>query len=199
MLATTCAFVLLGFLATGTAVSLPSGPPVPTAMILVLAVAAVAGLAVTLAPSHVAGVLTLGILGFMVAVFYVLASGPDLALTQLVVETLLLVVFLLVIEELPAYYADLSASVAVRDAALSLVVGATAFVAALVAAPDPSLSPTATEYKDTAVKEGGGKNVVNVVLTDFRALDTFGEAAVILLAAMSVLVLLTMRSRGETQ
>ena len=199
MLATTCAFVLLGFLATGAAVSLPSGPPVPTAMILVLAVAAVAGLAVTLAPSHVAGVLTLGILGFMVAVFYVLASGPDLALTQLVVETLLLVVFLLVIEELPAYYAELRASVAVRDAALSLVVGATAFVAALVAAPDPSLSPTATEYKDTAVKEGGGKNVVNVVLTDFRALDTFGEAAVILLAAMSVLVLLTMRSRGETQ
>jgi multicomponent Na+:H+ antiporter subunit A len=158
----------------------------------------VAAVAVAAAPSHVAGVLTLGILGFMVAVFYVLASGPDLALTQLVVETLLLVVFLLVIEELPAYYAELRVRVAARDAALSVLVGATAFVAVLVAAPDPALSETAEWYVNNAVEEGGGTNVVNVVLTDFRAFDTLGEAAVILLAAASVLVLLAMRDRGET-
>ena len=120
-------------------------------------------------------------------------SGP------LVVETLLLVMFLLVIEELPTFYGELRTDVAVRDAALSLLVGATAFVSVLVAAPDPALSETARFYVDNAVEEGGGTNVVNVVLTDFRALDTFGEAAVILLAALSVLVLLEMRDRGETQ
>jgi multicomponent Na+:H+ antiporter subunit A len=196
-LASASALVLLGFLSTGATVP-ATGPLAPTAMILVLAVAAVAAVAVAAAPSNVAGVLTLGILGFMVAVFYVLASGPDLALTQLVVETLLLVVFLLVIEELPAYYAELRVRVAARDAALSVLVGATAFVAVLVAAPDQGLSETAEWYVNNAVEEGGGTNVVNVVLTDFRAFDTLGEAAVILLAAASVLVLLAMRDRGET-
>jgi multicomponent Na+:H+ antiporter subunit A len=198
VLGAACAFVLLGYLSTGTAVPAPA-VTAPATMVLVLAVAAVAALAVTVAPSHVAGVLTLGILGFMIAVFYVLASGPDLALTQLVVETLLLVVLLLVIEELPTFYDELRAGVAVRDAALSLLVGATAFVSVLVAAPDPTLSGTAGYYVDNAIKEGGGANVVNVILTDFRALDTLGEAAVILLAALSVLVLLEMRDRGETQ
>ena len=198
VLAAACTLVLLGYLSTEAAIPAP-GVAAPATMVLVLAVAAVAALAVTVAPSHVAGVLTLGILGFMIAVFYVLASGPDLALTQLVVETLLLVMFLLVIEELPTFYGELRTDVAVRDAALSLLVGATAFVSVLVAAPDPALSETARFYVDNAVEEGGGTNVVNVVLTDFRALDTFGEAAVILLAALSVLVLLEMRDRGETQ
>jgi multicomponent Na+:H+ antiporter subunit A len=198
VLAAACTLVLLGYLSTEAAVPAPE-VAAPATMVLVLAVAAVAALAVTVAPSHVAGVLTLGILGFMIAVFYVLASGPDLALTQLVVETLLLVMFLLVIEELPTFYGELRTDVAVRDAALSLLVGATAFVSVLVAAPDPALSETARFYVDNAVEEGGGTNVVNVVLTDFRALDTFGEAAVILLAALSVLVLLEMRDRGETQ
>ena len=198
VLAAACTLVLLGYLSTEAAVPALE-VAAPATMVLVLAVAAVAALAVTVAPSHVAGVLTLGILGFMIAVFYVLASGPDLALTQLVVETLLLVMFLLVIEELPTFYGELRTDIAVRDAALSLLVGATAFVSVLVAAPDPALSETARFYVDNAVEEGGGTNVVNVVLTDFRALDTFGEAAVILLAALSVLVLLEMRDRGETQ
>ncbi|MFT4945346.1 MAG: multicomponent Na+:H+ antiporter subunit A, partial [Halovenus sp.] len=70
----------------------------------------------------------------------------------------------------------------------------------LVAAPgDVELTETAAFYKNHAVEGGGGSNIVNVILTDFRALDTLGEAVVVALAALSVLVMLTMRSRGETQ
>jgi len=196
-----CSLVLLGYTVASVTVPRPDLATLgtPPAIVLVLAVAAVATVAVVRATSHVTGVLTLGILGFMVAIFYILASAPDLALTQLVVETLLLVVFLLVIEELPAFYSDVEAGVVLRDAALSFAVGATAFVSVLVAAPSEgdALTETARFYVDNAVPDGGGTNVVNVVLTDFRAFDTLGEAAVVLIATLSVLVLLMMRSRGE--
>jgi len=201
VLLSACVLTGTGYATATLGVPTPAIAGTPAAMTLVLSVAVVAALAVTIAESHVTGVLTLGILGFMVAIFYILASGADLALTQLVVETLLLLVFLLVLEELPAFYGELAPRRALRDATLSVVVGATAFVSVLYAAPGEGaeLTRTAAFYVDNAVPEGGGANVVNVILTDFRAFDTLGEAVVILLAALSVLVLLTMRDRGETQ
>jgi multicomponent Na+:H+ antiporter subunit A len=134
-----------------------------------------------------------------VAIFYILASAPDLALTQLVVETLLLLIFLLVLEKIPSFYTEIEPRVAARDIALSVVVGATAFVSVLVAAPEPDagLTETARFYVDRSVPDAGGTNVVNVVLTDFRAFDTLGESIVVLVAAISVLVLVVMRTRGE--
>jgi multicomponent Na+:H+ antiporter subunit A len=201
VLVAACGLTLLGY----AALSVPVVPDTfaffdtQVAMLLVLAVAIVAAVAVTTASSHVTGVLTLGILGFMVAIFYILASAPDLALTQLVVETLLLLIFLLVLERIPAFYSEFEPRVAARDVALSVVVGATAFVSVLVAAPESGadLTETARTYVDRSVPDGGGTNVVNVVLTDFRAFDTLGESVVVLVAALSVLVLVVMRGRGE--
>ena len=199
VLTATCAVTLAGYAATGASPELTS-LDAPLAMVLVLGVAVLAALAVTVTPSHVTGVLTLGILGFMVAIFYILASGPDLALTQLVVETLLLVIFLVVIEEMPAFYSDMETAVVLRDIGLSALVGLTASVTVLITAPaDVELTDTAEFYVENAIEEGGGSNIVNVILTDFRALDTLGESVVIVLAALSVLVMLSMRNRGETQ
>jgi len=200
VLGAACSLALGGYAVTGARPPV-AGVEIPVAMLLVLLTAVGAGIAVTAADSHVTGVLTLGILGFMVAIFYILASGPDLALTQLVVETLLLLIFLLVIEQLPAFYGGPDRLTALRDAGLSVLVGAMAFVSVLLVAPGPDsgLTDTARYYVDNAVKEGGGTNVVNVILTDFRAIDTLGEGVVIVMAALSVLVLLAMRSRGETR
>jgi len=196
-----CTLVGVGYASTALGLPDPAVAETPVAMLLVLAVAVVAAVAVTNAESHTTGVLTLGILGFMVAIFYILASGADLALTQLVVETLLLLIFLLVLEEVPTFYGELAWPRILKDASLSIVVGATAFVSVLYAAPGSSADPTPTAeyYVDNAVKDGGGTNVVNVILTDFRAFDTLGESIVIIIAALSVLVLLTMRDRGETR
>lgn len=201
VLASACLLTLTGYVTASVTMPSVGAPEAPLAMALVLGVSVVAAIAVTTAESHVTGVLTLGILGFMVAIFYILSSAPDLALTQLVVETLLLLVFLLVIEELPSFYTDIDPGVAARDAVLSLLVGATAFLSVLVSAPDSGtgLTDTARYYVDNAVEGGGGTNIVNVILTDFRAFDTLGEATVIVIAALSVLVLLRMRNRGETQ
>ncbi|WP_336327895.1 hydrogen gas-evolving membrane-bound hydrogenase subunit E [Halovenus sp. HT40] len=201
VLLSTCVLTIAGFATTAIGLPTPAVAETPVSLVLVLGVAIVAAIAVTTAESHVTGVLTLGILGFMVAIFYILASGADLALTQLVVETLLLLIFLLVLEELPAYYGELEWSRIARDGVLSVVVGATTFVSVLYAAPDSAADPTETAayFTNNAIKEGGGANIVNVILTDFRAFDTLGESIVIVLAALSVLVLLTMRDRGETR
>jgi multicomponent Na+:H+ antiporter subunit A len=177
------------------------------ALVLVLAVAG--AVAVARAPSHIAGVLTLSIVGFMIAIFYILADAPDLALTQLVVETLVLVIFLLVLDRLPAYYGGGDRRVMARDALLSVVVGATVFVTVLAstaASPAPDLrrylvdrAGVPKEHPAFFTDFGGGGNVVNVVLVDFRAFDTLGEVSVVAMAALSVLTLIGMRERGETQ
>jgi multicomponent Na+:H+ antiporter subunit A len=192
---------LVGFAVVATRVPPISGPGVPTAVSLVLAVALVAGFAILRASSHIAGVLTLSILGFMIAIFYVLASAPDLALTQLIVETLVLLIFLLILDRVPEFYHELDLRVAVRDAGVSFAVGAAAFVSVLVAGRDATAPATviADYYVDQAVPSAGGTNVVNVVLVDYRAFDTLGESFVIAIAAIAAIVLVTMRDRGEIQ
>jgi multicomponent Na+:H+ antiporter subunit A len=196
-----CVLAVAGYSATALGVPPLAVGQTPAVMVLVLGVAIVAAIEIVTAESHVSGVLTLGILGCMIAIFYILASAPDLALTQLVVETLLLVIFLLVLEQMPAFYGERERQRVLTDATLSIVVGLTVCLSVLYATPGPEDSPTETAnyYVEHAVEEGGGTNVVNVILTDFRAFDTLGESIVIVLAALSVLVLLTMRDRGETQ
>ncbi|QRV14300.1 hydrogen gas-evolving membrane-bound hydrogenase subunit E [Haloterrigena salifodinae] len=197
----TCGLALAGFAAAGTVASSELiGFDAAPAVALVLLVAVVAGLAVALSDSHIAGVLTLSILGFMIAIFYILASAPDLALTQLVVETLVLLIFLLVIEEIPEYY-EVSLGKYARDAVVSLAVGATAFITVLVttdARPEGS-TDIARAYAEQAVPEGGGTNIVNVTLVDFRGFDTMGELIVVAMAAISILTLIVMRSGGDDE
>ncbi|WP_435345543.1 hydrogen gas-evolving membrane-bound hydrogenase subunit E [Haloarchaeobius sp. HRN-SO-5] len=176
---------------------LATQPPV----VFVLALAAVAAVAVTSAPSHIAGVLTLSILGFMVAIFFILADAPDLALTQLVVETLVLVIFLLVLDKLPAFYGGWDRYRVLRDAGLSLAVGAVVSVTVLVTTASHPDEPStiATELARASYSEAGGSNIVNVILVDFRAFDTMGEISVVAMAALSVVTLVALRERGETR
>ena len=201
VLAAISALALGGYAAGGIALPAFSGTALALPILIVLFVAVIGALAVSIAPSHVAGVLTLSILGFMIALFYVLASAPDLALTQLTVETLVLVVFLLVLDRLPAFYGDLDRAKAARDALLAGVVGITVFTTVLVSTAATPQDPIYTFFVEQAPlpSGGGGSNVVNVILVDFRAFDTMGEISVVALAALSVVTLIAMRERGETQ
>ncbi|MFB6221615.1 MAG: hydrogen gas-evolving membrane-bound hydrogenase subunit E [Halolamina sp.] len=199
-----------GYLAAN--VALPTieglGPGMAIRVALVLLVAVVGAFAVAEAPSHIAGVLTLSILGFMVAIFYILADAPDLALTQLVVETLVLALFLLVLDQLPAYYGESTRAVAVRDGAVSALAGVTVTVTVLVTtAADPpatmkeffvARAGVPAEHGAVFTDYGGGSNIVNVILVDFRAFDTLGEISVVAMAALAVLTLVRMRDRGES-
>ncbi|MFB6117538.1 hydrogen gas-evolving membrane-bound hydrogenase subunit E [Halosegnis sp.] len=207
VLAGVCALALGGYVAA--AVSLPGfeGFAVSAPLAVVLLTAVLGAVAVLRAPSHVAGVLTLSILGFMMALFFVLGDAPDLALTQLVIETLVLVLFLLVLDKLPSWYGDLAERRAAADALLAGTVGVTVFVTVLVTTaatpPDPiadffvERAPVPAEHGLWILDHGGGNNIVNVILVDFRAFDTLGEISVVAMAALSVLTLVGLRGSGE--
>jgi multicomponent Na+:H+ antiporter subunit A len=206
VLGATSFLTIAGYVAAGVQLPVFSGFRITLPMVIVLLVAVVGAGAVAISPSHVAGVLTLSVLGFMVALFYVLASAPDLALTQLTVETLILVIFLLVIDKLPSFYGELKKTRAVRDAVFAGGVGLTVFITVLVAtasSPETIASffvkraPVPAKHGSLLTDYGGGGNIVNVILVDFRAFDTMGEISVIAMAALGVLTLVAMRGRGE--
>jgi multicomponent Na+:H+ antiporter subunit A len=196
-----------GYVAAGAVLPAFDGVGVTLPIVLVLFVAVVGAVAVVAAPSHIAGVLTLSILGFMVAVFYVLAAAPDLALTQLVVESLVLVIFLLVLDRLPAYYGEPERRRAIADVFVAGTVGVTVFLTVMLATagtPDDPIfrffverAPVPAEHGPFFTDYGGGGNIVNVILVDFRAFDTLGEIGVVALAALSVLTMVGMRGRGR--
>lgn len=166
----------------------------------------VAAVATARAHRRFTAVLTLGAVGYGTAVLFVLQGGPDLALTQFLIETLSLVLFVFVLRRLPATFTRHPAALsqAVR-LGVALAVGAFVTVAVLVTTQARTAPPASQAYLDQALPKGGGRNVVNVILVDFRAFDTLGEITVLAVAAMGVASLvLAGRSRtargpsGET-
>ncbi|MFB6362276.1 MAG: hydrogen gas-evolving membrane-bound hydrogenase subunit E [Halobacteriales archaeon] len=196
LLGPVAALALAGYAATGAVLPSFEGLTLGLPAVIVLLVAVGAGVATARAPSHVVGVLSLSILGFMIAIVYIFVSAPDLALTQLVVETLVLVIFLLVLDRLPAFYGEATRRRAVRDSILSIAMGLTVFVSVLVATDADPQEGIASFFVENAIPLGGGGNVVNVILVDFRAFDTLGEISVVAMAGLSVLVLVAMHREG---
>jgi multicomponent Na+:H+ antiporter subunit A len=155
-----------------------------------------AALATVVARRRLAAVLFLGAVGYGVAVLFVIQGAPDLALTQLLIETLILTLFVLVLRVLPETFEVIQSRIRkVARIAISVGVGIFAGGFALVAASGRRSPSLASEYLNRAVPEGGGSNVVNVILTDFRALDTLGEITVLAVVAMGVMALLIGRHR----
>ncbi|MPY92894.1 MAG: Na+/H+ antiporter subunit A [Acidimicrobiia bacterium] len=167
---------------------------------VVAAAAAGAALAAVLAGRRFVSVLLLGAVGYGMAVLFVLYGAPDLALTQFLVETLSLVVFLLVLRHLPPRYAAPPAWAprALRlGIALAVGVGVSAF--ALVAGTSRSATPIAEEVIARSEPEGGGLNVVNVILVDIRGIDTLGEITVLAVAVVGVANLVGAARRAERE
>lgn len=154
-------------------------------------------LLVTRARRRLKAVILLGIGGYSVAGLFLLHGAPDLALTQVLVETVTLVVFVLVLRRLPPYFSDrpLAASRWVR-LALGLAVGLTVAGIALVAPGARIHLPVSKDFAEEAYSFGGGKNIVNVTLVDIRAWDTMGEISVLLVAATGVASLVFLSRRG---
>ena len=140
--------------------------------------------------------LLLGGLGFACALVFVMFGAPDLALTQILVETLVIVVFLLVLRQLPRSFGHRNklAPRSIRIViALCVGVGMAAF-AALVSSSRTAPS-AGEEFNALALPEAGGKNIVNVILVDFRAADTLGEITVLAVAAIGIANLVRMANR----
>ena len=134
--------------------------------------------------------LLLGATGYAMAGLFVAQGGADLALTQVAIETLTTVLFVLVLRRLPDRFesrADVAGQV-VRIAA-AIAVGVTVFVVGITAAGNRTAAPVSGEMVERSVPDGGGRNVVNVILVDFRGIDTMGEITVLAAAAIGSVAL----------
>jgi multicomponent Na+:H+ antiporter subunit A len=161
-----------------------------------LAVMMVAGaLATAVTDSRLAAVAALGVIGYGVAVTYILFGAPDLAMTQVMVETLTVILFLSVLYHLPNARALSGSLSRARDVVIALSAGVFMTALVLVGTANRAESELASFYADQSVPLAHGRNVVNVILVDFRALDTLGEITVLAVAAFGVYALL--RWRGD--
>ncbi len=135
-----------------------------------------------------------GAAGLIVSAAFAYYSAPDLALTQLVVEVAMTLLMLLALGRLPAESPRESSGLRkLRDGAVAVFCGAGMGGAAwwMMTRDGPSIS---AEHILRSVPEGGGTNVVNVILVDFRGFDTFGEISVLVTAALGIVALLSQGS-----
>ncbi len=146
-----------------------------------------AALGATVMRNRLAAVLLVGVTGYGCGAIFVFHGAPDLALTQFLVETLTLVIFVLVLRTLPAE-ADRRNIKRMRlpRALLALAVGATVTTLAVYAMAARTGTRLAELLPDAAYFRGHGANTVNVLLVDIRAWDTLGEVSVLLVAATGV-------------
>jgi multicomponent Na+:H+ antiporter subunit A len=152
-----------------------------------------AAVSAAFAQSNMAAVLSLGTVGYGIAVLYALLGAPDLAMTQFAVETLTVVIFVLVFYRLRGF-ADLSSRlVRARDAVVAAVAGALVMMLVLFVGASGTTSRLAAYFAEAAPGLGHGLNVVNVILVDFRGFDTLGEITVLATVAVGVRALLLIR------
>ncbi len=132
-------------------------------------------------------VLLVGITGYGTALLFVAHGAPDIALTQILVETFLLVTFVLVLRRLPPFFSDRPFNLS-RWAriAIGAVTGVVVAGFALVSTNARTARPVSEGFAEPAVEYGGGDNIVNVTLVDIRAWDTLGELSVLVVAATGV-------------
>lgn len=168
----------------------------PAQLVIVLVVV-VAAVLTARARRRLKAVYLAGVAGYGNAALFLLHGAPDLALTQILCETLTLVVMVLVLRRLPPYFSDrpLVASRWVR-----LAIGVlTGLVVMMFVAAAPLVRvhlPVSVDFPEEAEEFGGGHNIVNVVLVDIRAWDTVGEISVLLVAATGVASLVFLRQRS---
>lgn len=145
---------------------------------------------VVISRSRLNAVVSMGVVGFTMSLTFMNFGAPDLAMTQFTIDTLTVVLFVLVLYNLPKYlnYSDPPARI--RDALIGLSFGTLITLLAIEIIQQPLNRETSEYFAKNAYLFAKGKNIVNVILVDFRAVDTLGEITVLSVAAIGVYSLL---------
>jgi multicomponent Na+:H+ antiporter subunit A len=168
------------------------------AQIVVAPIMAAAGVFAVQAQKRYTGVVLVSVTGLGMVVLFATSGAPDLALTQILVETVTLVTFALVLRRLPSKLGEHNASVGrIPRALLAIGSGVTMALVAVVATQSRVAEPISTAFTELAYEIGHGKNVVNVALVDLRGWDTMGELSVLVLAATGVASLVFVTHRAD--
>ena len=164
--------------------------------LLVAAVMITAAVLAAGSRGRIRAILLVGVTGYGLSLMFAMAGAPDLALTQVLVETVTLVVFVLVVRKLPRYFTNRPlSSTRWWRVLVAAAVGTTVTLVAVVTAGARVADPISDAWYEAAYEIGYGKNIVNVALVDTRAWDTLGEIAVLVIAATGVASLIFLRSR----
>ncbi|MFD1863421.1 Na+/H+ antiporter subunit A [Planococcus chinensis] len=151
--------------------------------------------------SRLMSIIALGAVGYSVALFFVIFRAPDLALTQLVIETISVALFLLAFYHLPkSTKKNERMRFRLGNAIIALGVGVTMTLVALSAHSQKILPSISEFYKETVYTEAGGGNIVNVILVDYRGFDTLFEITVLGIAGIGIIAMIKLRlSNKEDQ
>lgn len=167
------------------------------AQFAVVVVVCAAALLAARARRRLKAVILMGVVGYGVALIYEIHGAPDLALTQVLVETVTLVVFVLVLRRLPAFFSNRPLLTSRWWRVMLATLGGLTFAAlTFVIAGSRSHPPVSADFPREAREFGYGNNIVNVTLVDIRAWDTLGEISVVLAAATGIASLVFLRSRS---
>ncbi|TNF19870.1 MAG: monovalent cation/H+ antiporter subunit A [Rhodobacteraceae bacterium] len=201
----TVAIVAAGFHAwtTGT-LGPPTRSPQPAGPVTIagwaMLVAAVGGL-VLMHRNRLLALMLIGIVGLMVSIGFVFFSAPDLAMTQFTVEVVTIILLLLALNFLPNRTPVESTVLRrVRDAGVAVAGGLATFgLTYHYLLRDPVRTPISEFHLANSYEGGGGSNVVNVILVDFRGFDTYGEIIVLGIAALLIYALTETLLRGPVR
>ena len=184
------AFVATGLAAGGVLPTLSRWTPIEPYEGVVAVLIVAAALLAAFAHSNMIAALSLGAVGYGVALIYALFGAPDLAMTQFAVETLTVVIFVLVFYQLRGFGDLSSRMVKTRDALVAAAAGTVIATLVLFIGASGTTSRLSPYFVDSAPQLAHGRNVVNVILVDFRGFDTLGEITVLVTVAIGVRALL---------
>ncbi|MBU8598400.1 Na+/H+ antiporter subunit A [Shouchella clausii] len=161
---------------------------------ILAAVMAITAISILFAKSRMTGILLNGVLGYLVALFFVFFRAPDLALTQLVIETVTAALFLLCFYFLPDWDKQKhKTKPKLLNGLIAVATGAMVTVLAL-SVNNNRLFDSISAFYENAYELAGAKNIVNAILGDFRAFDTMLEVVVLLIAGLGVYVLIKLKA-----
>jgi multicomponent Na+:H+ antiporter subunit A len=190
------AFALLGF--EGAMIEAALIEPIRPYAVLILIFVLMGVAVAAFARSVLITIIGVGIVGYGMALLFLINGAPDVAFTQFTVETLFLVILVAVLLRIPlgsALHRPLKKRPRSAVAALGFGAATTLSILAMNAL---NFDPRLSEYfGEVSYAEAHGRNVVNVILVDFRALDTLGEIAVVAFATLAVWALLRRRTTDK--
>ena len=194
ILLTMCALFALGFSRSSLVINLAERTPLTLPVFILGLLMMLGALGAVVSTSRIAAVAALGVVGFSVALIYVFFGAPDLAMTQLVVEALGVVLLVSAFLYLPSFH-DRSQWLGRTGSAVVAILGGIVMTSLTLIANDIQIGSSISAYfAENSATLGHGRNIVNVILVDFRALDTLGEITVMSIAGVSALALLKLRS-----
>lgn len=150
-----------------------------------------------LTQSRITAVIALGVVGYGVATIFILFAAPDLAITQFLIETLTVILFLLVVYHLPSFARISSRKSRIRDFVVSASIGAVMTVLVLSTHYLQIAESISNYFNENCLKMAHGRNIVNVILVDFRGFDTMGEITVLSIAAIGVFAILKLKTKQK--